>query len=108
MRILKSKSNSLGFFTTADNDLSEDSFFVLTLVDKSLPNRRSAYTYTYNTMEMCVEIVVELLPVDYVDLRATEYPPIEDQLDALWKGGEALTEMQARIMAVKEKYPKEL
>jgi hypothetical protein len=35
------------------------------------------------------------------------YPAISDQLDALWKGGDALAEMQARIIAVKEKYPKE-
>jgi hypothetical protein len=38
--------------------------------------------------------------------RATEYPSIGDQLDALWKGGEALDEMSAKIQAVKEKYPK--
>ena len=38
--------------------------------------------------------------------RVKSYPSIGDQLDALWKGGDALAEMQARIMAVKEKYPK--
>lgn len=43
----------------------------------------------------------------YVELRAAEYPPIAEQLDALWKGGEAAEEMRIVIMAVKEKYPKD-
>jgi hypothetical protein len=42
----------------------------------------------------------------YKDLRAAEYPPIGDQLDALWKGGEAAAEMLAKEQAVKAKYPK--
>jgi hypothetical protein len=44
---------------------------------------------------------------NYSKARSQNYPSIGDQLDALWKGGNALIEMQARIMAVKEKYPKE-
>ena len=43
----------------------------------------------------------------YKELRAAEYPPIGDQLDALWKGGVAAEEMLATVMAVKAKYPKE-
>lgn len=39
--------------------------------------------------------------------RVKEYPPIGDQLDALWKGGEAAAEMLAKVQAVKAKYPKE-
>lgn len=47
----------------------------------------------------------------YADQRRAEYPSTGDQLDALWKfyqqGDEAaLAEMMARVMAVKEKYPK--
>jgi hypothetical protein len=38
--------------------------------------------------------------------RAAEYPPIGDQLDALWKGGTAAEEMLGVVMAVKSKYPK--
>lgn len=38
--------------------------------------------------------------------RSAEYPPIGDQLDALWKGGAAATEMLAKVQAVKAKYPK--
>ena len=44
---------------------------------------------------------------EYITKRAAEYPSIGDQLDALWKGGDAQTEMLAKVMAVKAKYPKE-
>jgi len=43
----------------------------------------------------------------YAEKRVAEYPTIGDQLDALWKGGDAQTEMLAKVMAVKAKYPKE-
>lgn len=43
---------------------------------------------------------------EYQRKRATEYPPIGDQLDALWKGGDAATAMLAQVQAVKNKYPK--
>jgi hypothetical protein len=46
-------------------------------------------------------------PEAYVSKRQSEYPTIGDQLDALWKGGDAQTEMLAKVMAVKAKYPKE-
>lgn len=39
-------------------------------------------------------------------LRAQEYPPIGDQLDALWKGGLDAAAMKANVDAVKAKYPK--
>jgi hypothetical protein len=42
----------------------------------------------------------------YQAKRAAEYPPIGDQLDALWKGGDAAVEMLAKVQAVKAKYPK--
>jgi hypothetical protein len=42
----------------------------------------------------------------YIAKRQPEYPPIGDQLDALWKGGDAATEMLAKVQAVKTKYPK--
>ena len=45
-------------------------------------------------------------PDTYKYQRAAEYPPIGDQLDALWKGGDAATEMLAKVQAVKTKYPK--
>ena len=45
-------------------------------------------------------------PNAYKSKRQAEYPPIGDQLDALWKGGDAATEMLAKVQAVKTKYPK--
>jgi hypothetical protein len=42
----------------------------------------------------------------YVAKRQAEYPAIGDQLDALWKGGDAAAEMLAKVQAVKAKYPK--
>jgi hypothetical protein len=42
----------------------------------------------------------------YAQKRAAEYPAIGDQLDALWKGGDAAAEMLAKVQAVKTKYPK--
>jgi len=42
----------------------------------------------------------------YIEKRVAEYPPIGDQLDALWKGGDAAAEMLAKVQAVKTKYPK--
>jgi hypothetical protein len=45
-------------------------------------------------------------PNAYKTQRAVEYPPIGDQLDALWKGGDAATEMLAKVQAVKAQYPK--
>lgn len=43
----------------------------------------------------------------YSEKRRSEYPPIGDQLDALWKGGDVAQEMLQKIQAVKAKYPKE-
>ena len=42
----------------------------------------------------------------YIAKRANEYPSIGDQLDALWKGGDAAADMLAQVQAVKAKYPK--
>jgi len=47
-----------------------------------------------------------IIHTDYPSLRYAEYPNITEQLDAIWKGGEAMEEMRARIFAVKAKYPK--
>ena len=42
----------------------------------------------------------------YAENRATEYPPIGDQLDALFHAGVFPADMAAKIQAVKDKYPK--
>ena len=43
---------------------------------------------------------------DYYAKRRAEYPALGEQLDALWKGGEAAAEMTAKIAEIKAKYPK--
>lgn len=42
----------------------------------------------------------------YQEQRAAAYPPIADQLDAMWKGGEAEAAMLETILAVKAEYLK--
>jgi hypothetical protein len=51
------------------------------------------------------EVVRPDIP-DYYAKRRAEYPPIAEQMGAMWKGGQAMTDMQAKIQAVKDKYPK--
>jgi hypothetical protein len=51
------------------------------------------------------EIVRPDIP-DYYAKRRAEYPSLGDQLDAMWKGGQDAADMQAKIQAVKQKYPK--
>lgn len=45
-------------------------------------------------------------PNAYKRQRAQEYPPIGDQLDALFHAGVFPADMAAAIQAVKDKYPK--
>ena len=44
--------------------------------------------------------------VAYRELRRVAYPPMGDQLDALWKGGQEQAAMKAAIDKVKADYPK--
>lgn len=48
----------------------------------------------------------EYAAAKYQRLRASEYPPIGDQLDALFHAGVFPAEMAATLQAVKDKYPK--
>ena len=68
-----------------------------------------------NTTEIPTEeeVTAEVERLQQIDIglqyrrdRMHEYPPIGDQLDALWKGGAAAEEMLARVQAVKTQYPK--
>lgn len=43
--------------------------------------------------------------MNYVDKRRAEYPSVQDQLDALWAGGEQAAAMKAQISAIDAKYP---
>tara|TARA_B110000285_G_C14839107_1_gene474483 strand:- start:207 stop:524 length:318 start_codon:yes stop_codon:yes gene_type:complete len=42
----------------------------------------------------------------YQELRVQAYPPIGDQLDALWKGGQPEADMKLIIDGVKATHPK--
>jgi|688.fasta_scaffold82505_5 hypothetical protein len=57
-------------------------------------------------IEECERLQEEYAAKEYQRQRAPEYPDIKDQLDAIWKGGDAYEEMLARVMEVKAKYPK--
>lgn len=46
-------------------------------------------------------------PLSYVERRRRAYPPIGDQLDAIWKGGDAYASMLAVITEIKTSIPKE-
>ena len=48
----------------------------------------------------------ERLATEYQRQRAAEYPPVGDQLDALFHAGAFPEEMNAKLQAVKDKYPK--
>ena len=59
--------------------------------------------------EVAAEVVrlqAEYNAKEYQRQRAAEYPPIGDQLDALFHAGVFPVEMAAQIQAVKDKYPK--
>jgi len=60
-----------------------------------------------------VEVILDMDAVntehskhDYIVQREEAYPPIGDQLDALFHAGVFPSEMAAQIQAVKDKYPK--
>ncbi len=70
-------------------------------------------TITPMTQQELADIVVaaqaaeaQYAATQYQRDRKAEYPSIGDQLDALWKGGAAATEMLATVQAIKAKYPK--
>ncbi len=66
-----------------------------------------AFDVQGNKVEVDMDVVNAWVdPTAYRRQRVAEYPPIGDQLDALWKGGDAAAEMLAKVMAVKAKYPK--
>jgi hypothetical protein len=52
------------------------------------------------------EAITIAISNSYINKRVAEYPPIGDQLDALWKGGAEAEAMLAKVQAVKAKYPK--
>ena len=53
-----------------------------------------------------VEIEQWITQSSYISLREKAYPSTKDQLDAIWKGEPYLSEMRAKVLEVKQKYPK--
>jgi hypothetical protein len=72
-----------------------------------MSNDPEDFGVTWSQIEIAAQqLNDEYVASEYQRLRKPEYPPIGDQLDALWKGGEDAQEMLARVQAVKSKYPK--
>ena len=61
-------------------------------------------TVTYNTSQASDDAA--LVATQYQRDRAPLYPPIGDQLDALWKGGDAQAAMKVLVDKVKSDNPK--
>jgi len=70
------------------------------------PNHEGYSPVVKPTQVMGVESAAPIMPVDYAAARATEYPPIGDQLDAIWEGGAAYDAMRQKINTVKARHPK--
>ena len=73
----------------------------------SVDDTAGAFDKDGNKVEIDLAAVNAWVDPDiYKYQRAAEYPPIGDQLDALWKGGAEAEAMLAKVQAVKQKYPK--
>jgi hypothetical protein len=78
-------------------------------LNPSVVTIRGDVAYDANDNEVAYDKAAVQAYVDahaYITKRVAEYPSIGDQLDALWKGGDAAAEMLAKVQAVKVKYPK--
>lgn len=70
-----------------------------------------AQVIEFKQVSYILQKVIEYYPAvynksNYKENRLKEYPPIGDQLDALFHAGLFPQEMAAKIQAVKDKYPK--
>ena len=52
------------------------------------------------------QIIENHVPYDYGTFRRKHYPPVGDQLDCLYKGGDDETAWKAQITAVKNRWTK--
>lgn len=87
----------------AEIDVKEAEWSALTPKTRQVTDPMTGNTITVPIEKS--EIVRPTIP-DYFASRRAEYPAIGDQLDALWKGGQESAAMNAKIQAVKNKYPK--
>lgn len=96
-KLYKDKDNNIYNFPL---DGSQDHF----IGDKVAVTTASADSLTKAKMAPQRKAMLDRLPYDAK--RAMEYPSVEDQLDAIWKGGATEEKMKIFIQAVKAKYPK--
>ena len=78
-------------------------------LNPSVVTIRGDVAYDANGNEVSYDAAAAQALVDanaYKQQRATEYPAIGDQLDALFHAGVFPADMAAAIQAVKDKYPK--
>ena len=87
--------------------MNHDAIYALYPQVVTIDDGTGAFDAQGNKVEIDMDVVNAWVdPKAYKAKRAAEYPPIGDQLDALWKGGEAAAEMLAMVQAIKAKYPK--
>ena len=55
---------------------------------------------------LCKSDDAAIAAVAYKEVRAAAYPDVRDQIDALWKGGDAATAMKTIVNKVKSDNPK--
>jgi hypothetical protein len=87
----------------ADIDAKEAAWAALTPKTREIDD---PITGEKTTIDIQKEEIVRADDPDYYAKRRAEYPPLAEQLDAVWKGGQDQADMLAKIQAVKNKYPK--
>ena len=87
----------------ADIDAKEAAWAALTPKTREIPDPFGGSPTVVDIDKS--EIVRPDIP-DYYAKRRAEYPSLGDQLDALWKGGDAAAAMKNKIAEIKAKYPK--
>ena len=86
--------------------MNHDAIYALYPQVVTVDDEAGAFDAEGNQVEINLDAVNAWVdPNTYKRKRAAEYPPITEQLDALWKGGDAAAEMLAKVQAVKNKYP---
>jgi hypothetical protein len=87
--------------------MNHDAIYALYPQVVTVDDGNGAFDKDGNKVEIDLDAVNAWVdPNAYKTKRQAEYPSIGDQLDALWKGGDAAAEMLAKVQAVKTKYPK--
>jgi hypothetical protein len=95
--------NSIADKVVADIDAKEAAWIALTPKTREIED---LITGEKTVIPIEKEEIVRADDLDYYAKRRAEYPPIAEQLDAVWKGGQAQADMLAKIQEIKNKYQK--